>query len=315
MTFVGKVLVIVQVVLSLCFMAFAGAVFTVQQNWKDAHAKKVTELQNEQAKLTEATERISLLESDLAATQAATHPDITQQYLNQFDQLVSHVNDDGVKNQLRALATRAQAAESEQLRLKMQHDQQEQELFKTQESLNRIQILNEIAEREAKERSEEAKKLMAANNDLHGRLDTALGKVHTLEDQVFNQNTAARNMADKQKDLLVHVAYLEDVFRKANVNLEEVSQRDEPPPLVRGVIYNTRDASSNGGNELVEISIGSDDGLAKGHELDIYRTKGDGKYLGRMQLVYVTPDRAVGKVIQKAKNGIIQRGDYVTTQL
>ena len=34
MTFVGKILVVFQLVLSICFMAFAGAVFTAQTNWK-----------------------------------------------------------------------------------------------------------------------------------------------------------------------------------------------------------------------------------------------------------------------------------------
>ena len=34
MTFVGKVLIVVQVVMSLCFMAFAGAVYVTHENWK-----------------------------------------------------------------------------------------------------------------------------------------------------------------------------------------------------------------------------------------------------------------------------------------
>ena len=34
MTFLGKIVIVVQVVLSLMFMAFAGAVFSVQTNWK-----------------------------------------------------------------------------------------------------------------------------------------------------------------------------------------------------------------------------------------------------------------------------------------
>jgi len=31
--------------------------------------------------------------------------------------------------------------------------------------------------------------------------------------------------------------------------------------------------------------------------------------------VYVTPDRAVGVVILRAKNGVIERGDNVTSKL
>ena len=83
MTFVGKVLVIVQVVLSLCFMAFAGAVYTVQQNWKTAYERKVEELKRRNEENAQKDEEISLLNKDLAATQAIQQ-DIAE--LHQRDQ-------------------------------------------------------------------------------------------------------------------------------------------------------------------------------------------------------------------------------------
>ena len=48
MTFIGKMLVVVQLVLSLLFMAFAGAVFTVEQNWKQQFTDKDQDLKTEQ---------------------------------------------------------------------------------------------------------------------------------------------------------------------------------------------------------------------------------------------------------------------------
>ena len=50
MTFVGKMLVVVQLVMSLVFMAFAAAVYSVQQSWKDEAAslqQQVSDLQND----------------------------------------------------------------------------------------------------------------------------------------------------------------------------------------------------------------------------------------------------------------------------
>ena len=47
MTFVGKILVVVQLVLSLLFMTFAGAVFSVEQNWKTARDDVQQELSSE----------------------------------------------------------------------------------------------------------------------------------------------------------------------------------------------------------------------------------------------------------------------------
>ena len=48
MTFIGKMLIVVQLVLSLLFMAFAGAVFTVEQNWKQQFTDKDQDLKTEQ---------------------------------------------------------------------------------------------------------------------------------------------------------------------------------------------------------------------------------------------------------------------------
>ena len=313
MTFVGKVLVIVQVVLSLCFMAFAGAVYTVQQDWKTAFEQKVQDIERKNAELAQKEEEISLLNKDLAATQSIQQ-DIAG-YVNNIDQLTGHIQDDGVRTQLRVIATRAENAETKAASLERQMEAKDKELMEAKDNYNRVKIENEYALKEAKERTEEAKKLKATNKDLNNQLAQAHDKIFTLEDLKFNLETEARGMADKHKGLLQQVAYVQEILRKANINEQEVLAKDEPPPLVRGLVYNTKAPQRTGGTELVEISIGSDDGLSEGHELDIYRTTNGGQYLGRMQVVFVQADRAVGKVIQKSKNGIIQRGDYVTTKL
>ncbi|MEZ6049715.1 MAG: hypothetical protein R3C11_29860, partial [Planctomycetaceae bacterium] len=70
---------------------------------------------------------------------------------------------------------------------------------------------------------------------------------------------------------------------------------------------------------LVEVSIGSDDGLAVGHSMFVYRPQAaDGtpaQYLGKLEVTKVTPDKAVGRLILSTKNGIIARGDNVKTKL
>ena len=54
MSFIGKVLIAAQLVMSLLFMAFAGAVFNMHQNWKEKHdavAKTLSETQASQSAL------------------------------------------------------------------------------------------------------------------------------------------------------------------------------------------------------------------------------------------------------------------------
>ena len=59
------------------------------------------------------------------------------------------------------------------------------------------------------------------------------------------------------------------------------------PPVVDGVVLGI--TSSGSGDELVEVSIGADDGLLVGNTLEVFRDK---KYLGRLEILRTSPDRA-----------------------
>ncbi len=62
----------------------------------------------------------------------------------------------------------------------------------------------------------------------------------------------------------------------------------------------------------VELSIGIDDGVRIGQELDIYR--GD-KYVGRIRIVDAQPDKAVGTILTEYQQLPINRGDNVSSRL
>ena len=313
MTFVGKVLVVVQVFLSLCFMAFAGAVFTVQQDWKAAYEKKVTELQAKNTELQERDGQIAYLNRDLAASQAIEE-DI-QTYLDQLDQFVTGLpGEEQIKTQVRMLAIRAQRAEADKAMLEGQVAQLEKQNMETKQSYEKLETANAKVAQEAKERAQEVAILRTANKDLNSQVAVYQDRVFNLEDQLFNLQTDARSAAEKQMSLLTTVASLRDVIRKEGIDVEQAAAKDEPPPLVSGRVLATKSAGRDGA-ELVEISLGSDDGLSEGHQLEVFSLNGKGKYLGQIKVVYVAEDRAVGEVILKSRNGVIQRGDNVTTRL
>src|SRR5262249_5012903 len=77
------------------------------------------------------------------------------------------------------------------------------------------------------------------------------------------------------------------------------------PPKVEGIVLEVSD------KDLIEISIGADDGLKVGHSLDIYRGS---TYLGRVVIRKTNPDRAVGQLQKELQRGQIKRGDRVTTK-
>jgi len=82
------------------------------------------------------------------------------------------------------------------------------------------------------------------------------------------------------------------------------------PPRVNGIVLNTPGAG------LIEISLGSDDGLLKGHRLEVFRSAaGASTYLGRVEVLRVSADRSVCQIIPEFNRGTIMRGDRVASQL
>jgi len=66
----------------------------------------------------------------------------------------------------------------------------------------------------------------------------------------------------------------------------------------------------------VEISIGSDDGIREGHELEVYRASNNTTaYLGRIVIRKTRPERAVGEILKDYIKGPIQANDRVFTKV
>ena len=89
-------------------------------------------------------------------------------------------------------------------------------------------------------------------------------------------------------------------------DLDEFTPVVDIPPRVDGVVTAVSD------RDLLEISIGSDDGLRVGHTLEVYRNN---SYLGRVVVRRTEPDRAVVEILPEYRKGTIRKGDRVATKL
>ena len=67
-----------------------------------------------------------------------------------------------------------------------------------------------------------------------------------------------------------------------------------------------------GDKNLIEVSLGSDDGLRVGHRVEVFR---DNNYLGSALVLKTDPDRAVAQVDEKTQRGLIKVSDRVATKL
>ncbi|MBM79718.1 MAG: hypothetical protein CMJ78_03880 [Planctomycetaceae bacterium] len=286
----GRLLVVVQVILAVCFMAFAGAVFSVQTSWKE----KATNLDQQ---LTTEKDEYERLNKDYEALKTDTN----EQIKNLTD------SETGLKVERDNL--------TRELEDKQNKLNEEIKASDTQREVARIATL------EAEERRKEAVELRKQNKKLHDQNNALAAIKRALEDEIFNLDVKEQNTIQRQERLVAELAKLRNLVRQANVSDGTMNVADvkEPPPLVEGRVTETKRGLRNG-NDLIAFSLGSDDGIQLGHGLSVYRTgdKQQGrrpKYLGEIKVVHVTPDRAVGEVVLKAKNGVIEKGDNVTTKL
>ena len=154
---------------------------------------------------------------------------------------------------------------------------------------------------------------------MHENLVDSVRTNRGLEDIVFDLRL---QLGDRQQRHLVVLDELKTarlLARRKGGGLGALPSEDiQPPPPLSGKVVSSRYGI---GNRIlyVEISVGSDDGIKEGQLLTIFRP-GDGaaqktKYLGQVRIIHVFPDKAVGTVREKAKNGVITKGDNVTSKL
>jgi hypothetical protein len=285
MSTVGKVLVVAQVAFSILLMAFAAGVSSVQTNWKQREQTAKTDLKKTSEKLAAAQQEVQKVRTAQAASE-------------------------------KTLKDAADKARGEADAVQGRNKQLQSQLTQARTELENMRAEAEIAGQEARARRDEAVTMREVNAQLHQSRDELISHSREQADKIVNLEQSTKTMVEKHNQLMNKFAILEKFIRIKGFDSDpkELAGLAEPPPVVEGVVLNTKKGGRNG-SELVEIGIGSDVGLAKGHKLFVYRANGKGKYLGTIRLDAVEYRTAVGVLIQSSKNGEIQRGDNVTTKL
>ena len=118
-------------------------------------------------------------------------------------------------------------------------------------------------------------------------------------------------MVKRAKPLAEARAALQKEIREAIKAAEAELAKNRPPVGgVQGVVLNVAEDGT------VEISLGSDDGLAAGKQLNVYRTEGGSSTrLGTIEVVKAEADKATCEVLQKSSTGEIKASDRVSTRL
>ena len=276
MTLLGKILTMLIFVMSIVFMAFAIAVYATHRNWRELVTGPTG------------------LEQQLIAQEQ-----LRDQLQTQFDETKKKLAMERASRRLELSGLQSQRVEM-------------QEALREQEAINETLVQQEaeattalkIAETNLQRLKEEVDGLRT--NIRTAQLDRdAQFKVVVEKTDLLNQaESLVKQLKTRVSQLTEQVARSREVLAKHE--LSEFDPVIDIPPQLEGEVLNV------GGTDLVEISVGSDDGLRKGHKLDVSR--GD-RFIGRIVIVEAFPDRAVGEIVKELRKGRIQRGDRVVTKV
>ena len=276
MNWLGKVFVVVILIMSLVFMGLAMAVFATHKNWQQASEtlkKKLTDSQSENARLqTEHNRRVEELEREKTAAE--------QQGAKSEAERVS-------------LAERLTQMQTELDSLKQNQ----------RDHIAAVASTQKINEGLAGEVTELRSRIRNTMQDRDKLFKTALDATEELHKANGEYNTAR----ERNEQLTKQTAGMTEVM--LNKGLDPNTDPTSVVPTVEGVVSRIE---RKAGSQMVEVTIGSDDGLKAGNTLEVSR---GAKYLGRVEIIQTSPDKAVGRVDRKFQQGQIQEGDRVATRI
>lgn len=134
--------------------------------------------------------------------------------------------------------------------------------------------------------------------------DQMFSEVVNLKNKVLELESIRQRLSASETALLDQVSRQAAVLRANDLNENE--NISGVPPKRDGKV---REVDAQ--NKYVVLSLGADDGLDKGDKLDVHR---GAKYLARLELTKIYPDRSVGMVLDDYRKGAIMRGDSVRTR-
>jgi hypothetical protein len=273
MTLLGKIFTVCILIASLFLMFVAMVVYATHTNWQTEYKTLQATLQTERTAKEEQETTYTDMVNNLKAEREAALQDVRKLETERDALFTQNTNIQKTIDQLR------------------QNERTANEMVKaTEENNNRlteeVANLRESIRENQRARDQAFASTLKATSDLH----VARGELQSLKER-----------GEQLTEDLARVT--------ANAREGGVDPQGNVVPRVRGLVSALRRDSSG---QLIEITIGADDGVRPGHTVEVFRGE---RYLGRAEILKADPDRAVGRVIREFQQGQIQEGDDVATKL
>jgi hypothetical protein len=262
--------------MSLVFLGLSMGVYSTHQNWKEKTEALNTQLQTERTKNEQLKTEHNLKVEELDRNKVAA------------EQQVAKLETE------RASLVAANSLIQKQLDAAQQNERQRIAAVASTQDLNQ-KLTAEVTGLRQRVRTEEQAR------------DTAFTQALNATEQLHQARNRYEAALETSRQLTAQNVGMRHSMREQGLN------PDKPPgsvvPTVDGVVSQVR---RNAGAQLVEFSIGADDGLEPGNTVEVFRGT---RYLGRLDVIQTSPDKSVGRVDRRYLQGQIQEGDRVATRL
>jgi len=276
MNFFGKILTGLICIVALFLMWVSIMVYATHKNWKaDADALKT--------QLDQATVTNDQLQSDRRSLESRLTAEI-----------------EAAQQEVRKLESERVALMTQNSTIQSVLDQLRQKERANTAAVASTQANNEKLTAEVEILREQIREHQQSRDEAFATMIKATDQLHQAQGELTSVHERNRQLVS---DLGTKTSLLKSHGIDPNIDPEAIV------PRVRGEVFATRRSA---GNQLIEVTIGADDGLKPGHTVEVYR--GD-RYLGRAEILTTEPDRAVGRVLRRFQQGQIQEGDHVATRL
>ncbi len=276
MNTLGKYLTGFIVLASIALMTVSMMVYATHKNWRTA--------------------------AETLKDQLATARNENQQLENRYNSL-----DSQLKAEVEAALQDVRKLESERVQLIAQGNLIQKQLEELQLEQRGNTAAVAATQANNKELTEEVLALRAALLENQTKRDEAVNTTIAATDKLHQAQGKLSTLVERNNQLTQDIALKSSLLRENG--FDPTASPDAVVPQVRGVVSAMQRTA---GNQLIEITIGADDGVRKGHTVEIFRGQ---KYLGRAEVIRTEPDRAVARIIRKFQVGQIQEDDSVATKL
>jgi hypothetical protein len=291
MNIVGKILVILNLLLALVVGGFLVIDFATRTNWKTYSDSQKREL--DVARVNVQTLHKSLQDSDNQVKKAKAEADgikgqiadLEAQHKAELVGWQAKVQDEERKAKEQTLVSQKALLEAERLK------EESKALNATIQERNKkiTDMLREVAE---------AKQFAMANERqyiaMKGRVDALLAQITDLTGQLRDRDAKGPGLPGKG-------------------NGRDATALNPPPNFVKGKVEKVDPDNKS----RVQLDLGTDDGVNKGHTLVIYRLGKQPEYLGYVQIVEANHHKSLGQLLPNAlgTRPVLQKGDIVASAI